>query len=310
MALHWKVGAEGGRLPTQAEVLSSVNAIPDGMDTVVDFQQQMNNSAAAEEFNLHAQTQWLQLKKTQRAQATKVMNSHVGNPPGAAVELAKRYMTWEEMDADVYSSSYAEPSVVSHFGRIPTVREFMRTLFDFRSPNSRVAVEVPVGLIVYEGRTHTDLRFDIPSIRSIRQGAVLNRARATCTSLTVLTALNFADWGMYESMESQYHRLSTHDPSAPVLFVHKITSSDVLGVRIRTAEDAEQEVLLSPFVAIFVIQEEWRLFQDQYDEIRLHRVLYTHVTIPGETCAVCKLVHQPASAASAAAAAAAQMDVA
>jgi hypothetical protein len=280
LSLAWPIVADRLRLPTAFVVEAVAAAHPRTLDSVAQFQEHIGGAEQRASFLQESRVQWASLSPDRLETTTEVVRVHREEGLGAAVDIAQ-YGTWEAMDAALNTVGLNEDP----YGVDP----FMHALFHTDSP-VRVGVELPVGMILYEGRKHSNLRHDISSVYLVGPGAHLSRRRATCTSLDVHTALEFAEWNFHASIRHQYEQLRGMSFDAPVLFVHKVTSADVVGAY--DIESHEEEVILTPFLSIAVIKEEWRLFNETRSPgVTLQRVLYTHVTLPTEMCEICRVVH-------------------
>lgn len=178
-------------------------------------------------------------------------------------------------------------------GQKNEVIDIMRTFFDHDAPTTTLGTNLVVGTVLFEGRLRNHVEHEL------RTRENNERRHRTCTSLLVSGALQFARWFDVTGLEDQRAALLTESPNAPLLYVHKIASPGVMGVlidcdwlvcRMDMALEImkEREVLLSHYLMVDVITEEWRLLQPPGGGLpQLYHIVYTHITLPGEACVVC-----------------------
>lgn len=198
-----------------------------------------------------------------------------------------------------------------HSGARVPVGAIVRVLF------GECSRELPVGLVLFEGRLSGDGLSASPLDLGV--GSVVVRRRASSTSWHPNSALAFVDinprvngidddvrstWSFRHILDDATTRRfhagarASHVPS--FMYVHKIASPHVLacdmGAMLRGhARAGEREIVLRPFVRFHVLQDDVSILPDN-GAARAVRLLYTHVYVEDE-CPMCQQQQQQQPAA-------------
>jgi hypothetical protein len=186
--LSWPISPDRTHLPRIEEVEAVARSVTSSTEITLAFEASVHNADANASFKASSAVQRSLLPGHHNDRVRAVIDRHVAGYKGAGVEIARRFRSWDQMATAIRTSAYDEVSGDSY------IRDFADLLFALDTPEMRAGVEMPMGMVVFEGRQHTDLDDEMVDCALLGPGCVWTRRRASCTSTQVKVSLDFANW--------------------------------------------------------------------------------------------------------------------